>query len=69
MLKRQNDDIFHTLERRRAARTGKALSDDDPDPTMCVPGIPIDLFQDLAVEGRKAKSVLVAVPIDMRAEL
>lgn len=68
-MERQDDDIFHPLKGRSATWTGEALGDDDPDPTVCVSRIPIALPQDLAVESRKAESVLVAVSIDVRAEI
>lgn len=69
MLERQNDDILHTFKRRSAVWAGEALGDDDPDSTVRVPSIPIALLQDVTVEGRKAESVLVAISIDMRAEI
>lgn len=69
MLERQNDDIFHTLKRRGAVWTSEALTDDDPDSTMRVSSIPIALLQDFTVEYRKAESVLIAISIDMRAQI
>lgn len=69
MLKRQNDDIFHTFKGRSAVWTGEALGEDDPDSTVCVTSIPIALLQDLTVEGRKAESVLITISVDVGAEL
>lgn len=69
MLKRENDDIFHTFKWRSAVWTGEALGEDNPDSTMCVSSVPIALLQDLTVEGRKAETVLIAISIDVGAEL
>lgn len=49
--------------------TSETLSDDNPDSAVYVTSIPMSLLENLAVKGRKAKTVLIAVPINMRAEV
>jgi hypothetical protein len=46
-------------------RPGEALGYDDPDPTVELARVPVSLLQDLLMERRKAKVVLVATLIDL----
>lgn len=50
-------------------RSRKAFGDYNPDSTKCVSSIPVALLQDLSMERRKAKTVLIAIPIDIGTEL
>ena len=67
MLEGKRNDIFDSLKGRRAMRAGEAFGYDDPDPTVQVSRFPVSLLQDLMVERRKAKAVLVTILVDLWA--
>lgn len=45
----------------------EAFGNDNPNPTVQVSRFPVPLLQDLMVEGRKAKTVLVTILVDLWA--
>ena len=69
MLERKHDGILDPFKRRRAKWTRETLRKNKSDPTIDITSIPVTLLQDLAVESRKAKHVLVAVAVNDRTEV
>lgn len=69
MLEREHDGILDPFKGRRAKWTRETLRKNKSDPTIDITSIPMTLLQDLAVESRKAKHVLVAIAVEDRTEV
>ena len=46
-------------------RAGEAFGNDDPDPTVQVTRFPVSLLENLVVEEREAKAVLVTILVEL----
>jgi hypothetical protein len=69
MLEREHDDILDPFKGRRAMRTRETFRKNQSDPTIDITSIPMTLLEDLAVESRKTKHVLITVAVDVRTEV